>query len=116
MWSQEEDFWNWRPYEDDMSTVKSTYKMLERLMVWEDTHNGIEKQLSGHLGKILAPSKVVAFSWKLLLDWIPTRINLSKCSVLAPEVSICCVLCDGVEESSVHISLQCEVVCNIWSK
>jgi len=75
MWSQEEDFWKWRRDEDDMFTVESTYKMLERLLVCGDTQNGIEKQLSGHLGKILASSKVMVFSWKLLLDRIPTRIN-----------------------------------------
>ncbi|PNX85550.1 F-box family protein [Trifolium pratense] len=41
-----------------------------------------------------APSKVVAFSWQLLHDRIPTRSNLAHQHILSPNVSLDCVACE----------------------
>jgi len=44
-----------------------------------------EKRVFRQIWKSPAPSKVVAFAWKLLLDRIPTRMNLARMNVLSPE-------------------------------
>jgi hypothetical protein len=63
-----------------------------------------------------APLKVVAFSWKLLLDRIPTRRNLARRNCLSPEVSSRCGLCRLVEESANHLFLHCNVSSVVWER
>jgi len=46
--------------------------------------------------KSWAPSKVCVFLWKLLLDRIPTRMNLLRHGVLRDQEASLCVFC-GVE-------------------
>jgi len=48
--------------------------------------------------KSLAPSKVLAFSWKLL-DRIPSHANLALRNVLSPDLPTSCVLCGRHEET-----------------
>lgn len=61
-------------------------------------------------------SKVVVFSWKVLINRIPTRDNLALRNVLVPETSNLCVLCDMKEESSLHFFLHCDVAYMVWMK
>jgi hypothetical protein len=57
---------------------------------------------------------VVAFSWSLLLDRIPTRSNLAIRNILHPDSSLLCVLCDRMVETLTHLFLHCEVTARIW--
>ena len=59
--------------------------------------------------------KVVAFSWKLLLDRIPTRSNLSRRNCLPPDMSTLCVLCGSSEESTNHLFLHCDFSASVWA-
>ncbi|MCI51546.1 F-box family protein, partial [Trifolium medium] len=52
-----------------------------------------------------APSEVIAFSWKLLYDRIPTRSNLEVRGLLDTNLPWECVGCVGSVESSIHPSL-----------
>lgn len=52
-----------------------------------------------------APSKVVSFSWQLLWDRIPTRMNLVKRNALDPNICINC-----------RPFLRCQVSSDIWLK
>jgi len=52
---------------------------------------------------------VVVFSWKLLLDRIPTKRNLLIRNVANPAISTDCVWCEGVLETSSHLLLHCRV-------
>jgi hypothetical protein len=76
--------------------------------------SALEEGVLSSLWKSLAPSKVVAFSWALLLDRIPTRVNLAFQHILNQEVPLTCVLCGQTEESSIHLFLHCKVVSKIW--
>lgn len=59
----------------------------------------------------------IAFSWKLILDWIPTRANLAWINVLPSDVLTSCVLCNSQNLEGVsHLFLHCTVVDRIWSK
>lgn len=59
---------------------------------------------------------MVAFSWKVLLKRIPTRLNLARRNVLPADVSLDCVLCGAVVESESHLFLHCCVVGKIWEE
>lgn len=66
--------------------------------------------------KSRAPSKVVAFAWRALLNRVPTKLNLALRKVLGPEDSKLCVLCNRLDESSTRLFLHCEVASLVWSK
>ncbi|GJS28095.1 putative RNA-directed DNA polymerase, eukaryota, reverse transcriptase zinc-binding domain protein [Tanacetum coccineum] len=66
------------------------------------------------------PIKVNVFAWKLYLDRLPTRSNLSRRNVLLP--SLACPLCDHVLEDSSHLFFGCSVakdiqklICRWWN-
>jgi len=58
---------------DGVFLVKSFYVKLEKLVVSEGEWNVEELRVFETIWDNKAPLKVVAFSWKLLLDQIPTR-------------------------------------------
>lgn len=68
----------------------------------------------GQVWKSPAPSKVVALSWKLLLNRIPTRLNLAYRNVLPHNANLHCVLCDLEDESTSHLFIHCGVSWIIW--
>ena len=113
-WSQEVDRWNWSLEESGLFSVKSSYGKLEGLLLREDLWSVEEKGVFCKLWKSPAPSKVVAFSWTLIHDRIPTRVNLSVRNVLPPDALRCCALCERVDESSIHLFLHCEVAGRVW--
>jgi len=51
----------------------------------------------------------MTFSWKLLLDRIPTRINIARRNIFPPDTSITRVLRDWDVRSSYHLFLYCDV-------
>lgn len=57
--------------------MRSTYKILEDLLVIEVDLNSLENRLFGYLWTNSAPSKVVVFFWSLILNRTPTRSNLA---------------------------------------
>lgn len=69
-----------------------------------------------NLWKNPAPSKVLAFAWKVLLNRIPTKLNLELRNVLAPKESTLCPMCNRAEESSTHLFLHCHLMDKVWSK
>lgn len=74
---EEEDRWCWRPEGQGVFTVKSVYKVVEALLPVIVSVGVLEEQVFRMLWKSPAPSKVVVFSRKLLLDRIPSRMNLA---------------------------------------
>ncbi|GJX32988.1 RNA-directed DNA polymerase, eukaryota, reverse transcriptase zinc-binding domain protein [Tanacetum coccineum] len=66
------------------------------------------------------PIKVNVFAWKLYLNRLPTRSNLSRRNALLP--SLACPLCDHVLEDSSHLFFGCSVakdiqklICRWWN-
>lgn len=77
------DSWRWSQGDNGEFSVESCYSLLERLCLLEDRgRQGVEVVFK-YLRKCPAPSKVVVFSWTLLLDRIPTRLILLDGAVLA---------------------------------
>jgi len=57
-------------------SVKSCYSLLERLDLTDMIIGEEEKRVLIFIWKSPAPLKVLAFSWTLLQDCIPTRVSL----------------------------------------
>ncbi|GJR02100.1 RNA-directed DNA polymerase, eukaryota [Tanacetum coccineum] len=58
------------------------------------------------------PCKVNIFMWRLLLDRIPHRLNLSLRGMDIP--AIYCFLCNGNVESATHIFFECIIASEMW--
>lgn len=100
--------------DDGRFSVKSMYFKLEGAMLGE-YRCPVEKMSTFKLiWKSGAPSKVMAFTWKLLLDRIPTRANLEIRNCLSPEDGSNCIWCTTGRESSTHLFLHCVFAYDIW--
>jgi hypothetical protein len=66
-----------------------------------------------NIGKSAAPSKVIAFSWQLMLDRIPTRENLVYRG-MPRTTNMVCPLCNVGAETDVHLFLHCRVAAKLW--
>jgi len=107
VWTEEEDVWS---LEDSGTfTVRSAYMRLEELVLKENRWREEDKWVFKYLWKIPAPSKVVAFVWKTLLDRVPSKVNLAMRNVLPTEASILSALCARMGETSLHLFLHCNL-------
>jgi hypothetical protein len=114
--TEEEDVWRWLPDEKGEFSVNSAYKLLVRDL---GENGAVEDDLVTILGQIWespAPSKVVAFSWQLLYDRIPTRSNLCIRGIPLSDVPWECLGCIGKVESSNHLFLHCSSAMLVWSE
>ncbi|GJY65385.1 RNA-directed DNA polymerase, eukaryota, partial [Tanacetum coccineum] len=59
------------------------------------------------------PIKVNVFAWKVFLDKLPTRSNLSLRGVDIPSIN--CPICNLAVESSSHIFFSCPVARKVWN-
>jgi hypothetical protein len=57
---------------------------------------------------------VLAFSWTLILDRIPTKVDLAKRRLLGSEDSKWCVFCGLEDEAVTHLFLHCNVSARVW--
>jgi len=114
--STQDNVWRWKLEESGVFSVKSSYRKLEALVSTEVMWTEEEKGVFDNMWKSPAPSKVVAFAWRVLLNRAPTKVNLALRNVLGPEDSTFCVLCNTVEESSCHLFLHCDVASLVWRK
>lgn len=114
MFNPLEDSWWWKLEDDGIFSVNSLYKKLIRGGVEDEELREEENKVLAQIWKSPAPSKVVAFSWKLLLNKLPTRLNLLRRNCSSPESSVLCVLCNSTAESVNHLFLHCEVASEVW--
>lgn len=112
--SQGLDRWSWRLEGNECFSVKSMYLKLERLMLDDNRCSEEERRVFRQIWKSGAPSKVVAFSWKLLHDRIPTSVNLDIRHCLPTGVAPNCSWCGTGRESSIHLFLHCDLEKEIW--
>lgn len=112
--SSQEDEWRWQLEDTGVFSVKSTYVKLEELVLYDELWTEEENGVFDKLWKSPAPSKVVAFAWRTLLNRIPTKSNLVLRHVIGPEDSLLCALCGRVEESTIHLFLHCDVASSVW--
>jgi len=61
----------------------------------------------------IVPSAAVC-AWRLLLDRLPTRLNLAKRGMQLTDLP--CPLCQEYEESGQHLFTTCKVAQNVWDQ
>jgi len=111
---EREDAWSWSHSPDGRYSVKSAYSMLIKRLPAVGAPQGEALFAVARVWKSWAPTKVVVFSWQLLLDRIPTRSNLVQCGVPLLEGGLGCGFCLAPSESSVHLCLSCPSIFPVW--
>lgn len=114
VWNDNADGWFWKREEDGCFTVKSMYTKLEGLLIVENDWGVEEVRVFNQLWKSPAPTKVVGFSWRMLLNRIPTRENLYRRNALPQDVSTLCVMCGREVERTNHLFMHCSVARRVW--
>ncbi|GJV66860.1 putative RNA-directed DNA polymerase, eukaryota, reverse transcriptase zinc-binding domain protein, partial [Tanacetum coccineum] len=98
------DSWQWLIGKESFFTVSETRKHIDDIIL-------PSTQVSTRWCKAL-PRKVNIFMWRLRLDRMPHRLNLSKRDMDIN--SILCSVCNNGMESSEHLFCSCEVAVNVW--
>ncbi|GJV36879.1 RNA-directed DNA polymerase, eukaryota, reverse transcriptase zinc-binding domain protein [Tanacetum coccineum] len=132
--------WNWNWSREDIGVRNKAYlrdllleislvdpNVEEDSCVWEMANDGIfsvgdtRRLIDSKILSTLVPStswdktlprKVNIFIWRLALDWLPHRLNLSARGMDIPSIS--CSLCNGNVESSSHIFFDCDFAKEVW--
>lgn len=112
--SVREDRWFWATNHDGCYSVKSAYSNLLRGLLVEAAPEGVVLQAVSSVWNSWAPSKVIVFSWQLLIDRIPSRRNLIRRGVPLPVGGVGCAFCDCPSESAVHLFISCPYFFPVW--
>nr|GEX75066.1 RNA-directed DNA polymerase, eukaryota [Tanacetum cinerariifolium] len=100
----DEDTCTWVLSNDGTFSVKSARRLIDlKLLPSISTPTVWDKFL---------PRKVNIFLWRLSLDRLPHRLNLSSRSLDIPTIS--CSSCNGNVESADHVFFECDLVKEIW--
>jgi hypothetical protein len=113
--SEVEDDWSWLPGEGGLFSVHSVYCILGNVFTPEVVFSEFELSVFRKMWKSPAPSKVLAFSWKLLRNRIPTKLNLLIRGVLNVVGGTSCVHCHGGEEDARHLFISCDFASKVWN-
>jgi len=104
-WTREFFEWEqWQMLGGGYFTVKIMYSSFFNFIPRPSLEGKIDGKVLAHLCESFVPSKIVIFSWKLLLGRLPTRGNLDRRGVIGGEGSSC-VRCQGKSEDESYILL-----------
>ncbi|GKV43557.1 hypothetical protein SLEP1_g50836 [Rubroshorea leprosula] len=103
-----EDCWRWIHDSDGSYGVKKAYDFLA------PTKRVLEEQLCKLIWCKLVPSKVFFFGWRLCLDRLPTKWNITKRGVHLQEEELICVLCNDMVEEANHLFSMCKEAWILW--
>ncbi|CAJ2663797.1 unnamed protein product [Trifolium pratense] len=112
--SREEDCWWWKLDLEGGFSVKTAYDALLRELVPGPILTPWELKIFESIWESPAPSKVISFSWQLLLDRVPTKENLLLRGIIQQPLEGNCVWCDTLSESASHLFLHCRVAHVVW--
>jgi hypothetical protein len=102
------DRWCWRVDPKGVFSVKSAYSHLVKEGVgMMEGSRGVNKVFD-QIWRSPAPSKIIAFSWQVLHNRIPTRDNLALRGIIRGNASRNCVMCVDHLESVAHLLLHCD--------
>ncbi|KAK2354046.1 hypothetical protein QL285_091613 [Trifolium repens] len=111
--AEREDSWLWRNIPDEGFTVNSCYELLCETFLLAGEKDPFSESVFSKVWKCIAPSKVCAFSWQLLLNRVQTKDNLWRRRMIG-EHERGCVHCGMESESAVHLFLHCAIARKIW--
>ncbi|PNY12727.1 ribonuclease H [Trifolium pratense] len=114
--SNVEDEWRCHYVNGGMFSVSLLYKYLSGRIIPPIARDPKLVRDLGFLWESLAPSKVIVFSWQLLLCRLPIRVNLAKREIVDHDSNSFCVLCPMHLESEGHLFGWCALASSLWSK
>ncbi|GKA27987.1 RNA-directed DNA polymerase, eukaryota, reverse transcriptase zinc-binding domain protein [Tanacetum coccineum] len=100
------DYWTWEADTSKKFMVQSARRIID--------NHALPSGLSPTRWCRYVPSKVNIFAWRLLLNRLPTRINIMERGIDIP--LILCSICNSHQEDFDHLFLHCEVASQIWHK
>ncbi|PWA79305.1 reverse transcriptase zinc-binding domain-containing protein [Artemisia annua] len=100
------DRWSWSLEGSSEFTVKST-----RILIDDKILPKVE--VPTRWIKVI-PIKINVDAWRVYLDKLPSRLNLSLKGIYIP--SILCPLCNSAVESTSHIFFSCPLTLQVWRK
>jgi hypothetical protein len=112
--SNVEDSWRWNFDPSGVFTVNSAFVSLSKEIVPGPSLSPFEATIFGNIWDSPAPSKVIAFSWQLLYDRVPTKVNLLLRGIIPQNSDVNCIWCGNARESSSHLFLHCNVTMVVW--
>jgi hypothetical protein len=108
------DTWWWKGDPDGVFSVKTAYSILFSLVSGEVDQVERVNPVFARIWKSPAPSKLIAFSWQVLHNRIPTKDNLMRRGIYRGDSLGNCVACVGSLESASHLFLHCDFAYSIW--
>nr|GEU75251.1 RNA-directed DNA polymerase, eukaryota [Tanacetum cinerariifolium] len=100
------DYWTRKADTSKKFTVQSAHRIID--------NHALPSGLSPTRWCRYVPFKVNLFAWRLLLNRLPTRINIMERGIDIP--SILCSICNSHQEDVDYLFLHCEVASQIWHK
>jgi hypothetical protein len=113
--TNEVDNWVWKLNPEEGFSVKFAYDSLVEVGEIQSLSD-FELKIFSNIWESPAPSKVIAFSWQLLYDRLPTNDNLLKRGFFQDGVADTCVLCNHFPESANHLFLNCNIAHRVWNE
>ncbi|XP_058726970.1 uncharacterized protein LOC131598375 [Vicia villosa] len=111
---RENDSFIWWPAEEGAFTVKSCYLSL-RDRLEEDTVEANKTTALNLIWKSQIPSKLKVFGWRVLLDRLPSKIQLARRGIILNEQDKMCVFCGTELEDLDHVLFSCSFSKNVWN-
>lgn len=102
------DAWIWETSSNGLFSIKSTYEA----QVVHDTMEDLD--LFKNMWSIAAPSYVLAFAWRVMLNRTQTKDYLIRRSIIQPRSDSLCELCEENEESINHMLGCC--INQVWMR
>lgn len=110
-----EDLWKWTGASCGGYNTKDGYHVLNERnagnQIGEERRTGFKM-----IWRSYAPVKVVAHTWRVLWDRLPTKMNLLRRKILDTNSNLKCVLCGEKDESGKHFFFECSISYKVWMK
>ncbi|KAK7274638.1 hypothetical protein RIF29_15734 [Crotalaria pallida] len=97
------DRWTWKASPDGTYSVKTVYKSIQ--VQQQEGDNSLLKVI----WKANAPLKSKAFGWRILINKIPTKMNLIRRGIELSTDQRLCALCREQDESTNHLFFACKI-------
>ncbi|KAL8508286.1 hypothetical protein ACS0TY_018757 [Phlomoides rotata] len=107
-----EDRWSWSRGKSGGYSVKSAYAILSEQHI--DENDRLDKLKIVWNNSV--PSKIAAFTWKVLQDRILSILNLLKRGSYNTNYSKKCKICGLEDEDTKHIFFECSAAKSVWSR
>lgn len=105
----------WMANNNKLFSVNLFYKLIMQEEEVREVNETTMEALSV-LWETKVPSKIKIFSWRMLLDKLPSRKQLIRRNTIPDTVENLCSLCSSSEESITRLLFNCQISVWIWKQ